>query len=245
MQDAGIGPRCDDAAVGGVLAAVATKLVQQLGIQMVFAHVGPSPNHLGTGLHGSHMGVGADAGGAAHEGLLVCVFHQPHLVQEAAQVLLPLGAQRPIAHPRTHLLQPARDAGFQSGMNGKREPQRLAVFQQARQLGIQLRHRMGGAQAQLCDCGFWPQAQAVPNFALHVFGLAKQGALAFGGDDQPRIRLGEPGQVIKITVVAIEEIAVAVAWALGRSRNDGDATRAQLRRELGTTTGIDISGRGG
>jgi hypothetical protein len=175
---------------------------------------------------------------AAHDALLMRVFDQAHLVEQAAQVALLVGAQSAVAHPRTHRLQPSIHAALQARMDGKRVPDGAAVFQQLGHLCGQLGRRQGPAHTQSGGRSFWPQTDAIPNFALQVFGLAKQRGLAFGRDHQRGLRLGETRQVIKIAVVAVQVIAVAVALTLGCGGDDGNAARAQLGGQAGTAVGV-------
>ena len=71
--------------------------------------------------------------------------------------------------------------------------------------------------------------------------MAKQGAVAVGRDHQPRIGLGKTGQVIKIAVVAIGEVAVAVTGALSRGGDDGHTTCAQLGSQSGAALRVNIN----
>ena len=80
MQDTGVGTGRDDGGVSGKLRAVATKLVQQRGFQMVFAHILAITQHARTQLHGANMGGGADLRGTAHGVLFVRVFDQTHFI---------------------------------------------------------------------------------------------------------------------------------------------------------------------
>ncbi len=88
VQHAGIGARRHDGAVGRVLRAVFAEGAQQLGVQVVLAHILAGADHAGRALHGQNMGVGADGTSAAQDRRLVRVFEHAHLVQHAAQVAL-------------------------------------------------------------------------------------------------------------------------------------------------------------
>ena len=242
MQHAGIGPAGHDGAIGWVLRAVLTKFVQQLGIQVELAHFLPGAQHGGAALHGPDVGAGTDGRGPAHGALLVRIFHQAHFVKDAAQITLLIGAQSAIAHARTDRLQPAVHAAFQACMNGKRIPDRAAVFQQLGHLRGHLADREGPAQAQSGGCGIRPQANAVPDFPLQILGLAKQCDFALGRDHQRGMRLGEACEVIKVTVVPVQEMAVPVALLLRRSGNDGDAACAKLGSDAGTALCVDRRG---
>jgi hypothetical protein len=106
------------------------EFVQQLGIQVVLAHVRTGAQHARRQLHGAYVGAGADLRGAAHHGLLVRVLDQTHLVQQGAKVALRFGTEGAKAHACTHGLQPAIDAAFQALVGGKRVPDRGLVLQQ-------------------------------------------------------------------------------------------------------------------
>ena len=70
------------------------------------------------------------------------------------------------------------------------------------------------------------------------------GGVAIGRDDQPGVRFREARQVKKVAVVAVGEIAVAVAGALRRCRDDGHTARAQLGGQCGAALRVD-GGHGG
>ena len=160
------------------------------------------------------MSTCADLRGAAHGGLLRRVFEEAHLVQRATQVALLLGAQRAIADTTTHFAQPAVQSRFQPRMRGEREPDGVAVFQQLGQLGVEFSDRKSLRHAQGGGRGSRAQAVTVPDLALQVFGLAKEGALPVTGEHQPRLRFGKTGEVVEVAVVPVDEVAVAVARAL-------------------------------
>ena len=80
MQHTGVGTGGHDGAVGRVLRAVLAKFVQQFGIQVVFAHLLPSTQPLGTHLHSPNMGARADVRCTPHQVLLVGVFDHAHVV---------------------------------------------------------------------------------------------------------------------------------------------------------------------
>jgi hypothetical protein len=79
-----------------------------------------------------------------------CVLDQPHLIEQAAQVALLLGAQRAEAHPGAQAGQPAIDAGLQALVDAKRVPDHVAAVQQARHLRIEFGHGERGVHAQPC-----------------------------------------------------------------------------------------------
>ena len=245
VQHAGIGAGRDDGVVRHGLRALAAEFVQQLGVEVVFAHVLAGAQHAGAALHGADVGLSTDGGSAAHHVLLVGILHQPHLVQQRAEVALLARAERAEAHPRPHLAEPAFHAGGQALMRGEGEPDAAAVFQQARQLRFQRGRRVRGIHAQGGDGGLGAQPVAVPYLALQILGLAEQRACAVRSQHQAGAGLGEAGQVIEVTVVPVKKVAVAVARAfLGRG-DDGDAAFAQLRGEAGAALDIERGVRQG
>ena len=122
---------------------MAAKLVQQFGLEVVFAGIFTGAQHTGAGLHGAYMGACADVAGPAHGVLLLRVFNQAHFVQHAAQVLLPAGAQRAVTHPITQALQSALHPRFQTAVRGKRVPGLVATVEQAGQTRLQFRQGIG------------------------------------------------------------------------------------------------------
>jgi hypothetical protein len=103
---------------------------------------------------------------------------------------------------------------------------------------------VGGAQAQRLGRGLGAQAVAVPDFALFVFGLAKQGCSTVRLDDQRGTGLGKASEVVKVAVVPVQKVAVAVARPLGGGGDDGDAVFAQLGGNQGAALGVEGLGGG-
>ncbi len=244
VQHAGIGTGSDDGVVRHRLRAVAAELVQQFGVEVVFAHVLAGAQHARAALHGTDVGACADAGGPAHHVLLVRVLHQPHLVEQGAEVSLLRRTERAEAHAGAHLLQPAVHPRRQTLVRGEGEPHPLPVFEQPRQQQLQLRRRVRGVHAQRLHGRVGPQPVAVPDLALQVLGLAKERGTPFRGKHQPGLGFGESGEVVEVAVVPVEVIGVPVAQMLGRRGDDGDAALAQQGGEVGATAGME-GGKGG
>ena len=137
-----------------------------------------------------------------------------------------LGAQ---AHARAHLVEPAVHLRFQPLVCGKRKPHRRLVGQQLRHGFFKRVHAESLAHTQGGRRGLGAQPDAVPDFALHVLGPAKQRALARGLDGQPGPGFTEAGEVIKVAVVAVRKIAVAVARHFGRGGQQGDAATGSFQ----------------
>jgi hypothetical protein len=201
MQHAGVGPGGDDGAVGRVLRAVLAEFVQQLGVKVVFAHVLPGAQHGGTSLHGADVGARADLRGAAHYACSKRVLDEAHLVQEGCTGRAATrGHSAPKRTRARTRAQPAVHAGFQPLVRGERVPDGGLVLQQLGQALVQLRDGKCGVHAQVRGRGIRAEADAVPDFALQVFGLAEQRAVAVAGDHQPGVGLGEAAEVVKVAV---------------------------------------------
>ena len=238
VQHAGVFAGRDDGAVGRALRAVAAKLVQQLGVQVVFAHLLARAQHARAELHGADVAPGADLRGAAHGGLLKRVFDQAHLVERLAQIALRGRAKRAIAHPVAQRLQPAVDARLQPLVGGKRIPDGVAAVHQERHAGVQLVNRIGLVHPQRGGRCLRPQANAVPGLALQVLGQAKQHRLAAAGNHHPGTGLGKAAEVMKIAVKAVQKVRVPVALLFRRGGNERDAMAADVGGQAGAAGGI-------
>ena len=231
MQYAGVGAGGNNGTISRILRTMATELVQQLGVQMVFAYVLAFAQHARRQLHRADMGASADLRGAAHGVEFRRVLDQAHLVEQAAQVALLRRHQRTEANPGTQTTQPAVDTRLQPLVGAKRIPDDIAAIHQPRQLHIEFGHREGRIHAQALRCIKGAQSVTVPDLALQVLGLAKQRGLAIAGDHQPGLRLREAAEVIEIAVVAVKVVTVPVARVLGCGGNNRDAVRAELARK--------------
>ena len=177
--------------------------MQQLGVQVVLAHILARTQHARRALHGADVGLRADAAGFAQDGLLMPILEKAHFVEQRAHIVLLGRAQRAVAHARTHRVEPAFDPRGQAAVRGKGVPDAGAVLQQPGQPGVELGRRERGVDAERSRRRCGPEPVAVPDLALKVFGLAKQAAAAVMGQHQAGTRLGETGQVIKVAVVAV------------------------------------------
>ena len=224
MQHAGIGACRHDAAVGRELRAVAAELVQQLGLQVVFAQTALDTvaQQGRRGLHGAHMGTGRNLAGTPQDGDFMAVFDKPHLVEHLAQIMLAARAFGAKAHAGPHLMEPAIHLRLQPLVRGKRKPHCRLVGEQLRHGFFKCFHAERLAHPQGGRRGLGAQPDAVPDFTLQVLGPAKQRALARSLDGQPGARFTETGEVIKVTVVAVRKVAVAVARHFGRRGQQGD-----------------------
>ena len=103
---------------------------------------------------------------------------------------------------------------------------------------------MGGLHAQAGGRISRAQAVAVPDFALHVFGLAKQGGPAVAGDHQKGFGFTKAAEVIKVAVVPVQKVGIAVALLLRRGRDDGDAFGPEQPGQVGAALRIEGGGGG-
>ena len=115
----------------------------------------------------------------------------------------------------------------------------LAVFQQARQQGVEFGKRVRRVHPQGGRCSLGAQAVAVPDFTLQVFGRAKQRAVAFRGEHQQRLRFGKAAEVVEVAVSAKGKAVVAVARLLDGGGDEGDGARAELRGQARAALGMD------
>jgi hypothetical protein len=233
VQHAGVRAGRDDRAVGRTLRAVAAELVQQLGLDLVFAHAaaGVAAEALRAEAHRAPMRAGRDRGGAAHRRQLAGVLHEPHLAEQRIQVVL--RRRRAHAHPRlarSVASQPSTRACSRAGRPAARLPagsraldgDLVERLERERFVDAEALRRRGAAEAD-----------AVPDLALGVLLAADEGRAAVAPDQQPRPGLVEAGQVVEVAVVAVRMVVVGVALAFrcGRQDRDAAAGAAQLVRE--------------
>ena len=217
--------------------------VQQFGFQMVFARIHAGPQQSGAGLHGAHMGFGADLRGAAHGVQLAGVLDQAHLVQQCAGVELTHRHERTLTHAGAQAVQPAGDAGFQTGVRGKGIGNDLGAIKQTRQFRVDAIAAAGCIHPECCGGGFRAQAIAIPDFAFQILGLAEQrglrARLCIGAQHQRGAGLGKTGQIEEVAVVPVRKIAVAVTGAFGCGGNHGDGIRAEQGGKTGAALGAE------
>ena len=101
---------------------------------------------------------------------------------------------------------------------------------------IQVGERVSFLHTQGLHRRLRPEAVAVPQLALQVFGLTKQSTVAVGPEHQPSPGLRKTGQVMKVAVESVGVVYIAVAQLLGGSRNQCNASTAGLHvlRQCGT-----------
>ena len=148
-------------------------------------------------------------------------------------------AQRTVTHPRAQTCQPAIDAGFQSFVNAEWKPDHFTPVQQPGQLSVQLGNGKRRVDPERGRCVNRAEPVSIPYFAFQVLGLAKKRGTSVGRDDQPRLGLGKPAQVMKVAVMAVQEVAVAVARLLRRGRHNGDSVLAELGSKHGSPLGVE------
>ena len=245
VQHAGVGTGGHDGAVGRVLRALQAELMQQLSVQVVFAHVFAFAQHAGRQLHGADVGLRADLRGAAHHVLFIGILDQTHFVQRTAQVAHLLGHQGAKAHAGAQAAEPAVDAGLQALVGGKGVPDGIGAIEQAGQALVQLVHRIGGVHSEGARRCIRPEAKAVPDFALQVFGLAKQGGGAVTLDDEPSPRLGKAAKVMEVAVMTEQKVRIPVALLLRGRGQHRHAMRADVGGQARAAAGVVCGECGG
>ena len=211
---------------------MAAEFVQQLGLDVVLTYILPFAQHARRRLHGTHVRLGGDGAGAADDAGFVRILDQAHFIEQRAGIALHGRKHHPVAHAGAHLSQPAFHARSQPVVHGKRIQHGAGVLQHPGQALIQLGHRMRGIHPQRGNGRLGAQAVAVPDFAIHVLGLAKQRgaqrARRVGLQHQPGIGLVKAREVIKIAVVTVRKIAVAIARLFGRRGNHRNGVGTHL-----------------
>ena len=90
-----------------------------------------------------------------------------------------IAAKRQTVGAGAQMLDPALGAGGQPFMHAQRQPERAALLQPGGQALLQLINRKRLVHAQRSGHNLRTQADAVPDFALGVLGLAKQRAASY------------------------------------------------------------------
>ena len=241
VQHAGIGAGRHDGAVGGALRAVAAKLVQQLGLNLVLGHPagGGGRKTRGAKLHGARMGAGRNGRGAAHGGDLLRAFDEPHFIEQLRQIAVGAGAAGALVRAPAHGGQPAAHGRAEHGPHG------ALVVDEFGQLGVELVNRVRLIHTQGGGCGLRAQAVAIPHLAFDVFAAAKQHRVAVGTQGKAALRLIEAGEVVKVAVVAEREIAVAVTRHLGCRHHQRQAPTGLVQAGFGVSASGLARGLGG
>ena len=171
------------------------------------------------------------------------VLDQTHFVQDTAHIALLFRTQGAITDASANGIQACFNAHRQIFVGCKGVPNDRFVFEQGRQFGVKCRNGPCFIHIQCSRCGFRSQSNAIPNFTLQIFGLAKQSGTALRGQNQASIGLRESSEVIKITVMPEQKITVTIALTFWRCGNDGDAVgrlRGHVCGQLSTALCVQI-----
>ncbi|MCY1530646.1 hypothetical protein D9M68_658420 [compost metagenome] len=117
----------------------------------------------------------------------------------------------------------------------------LAALDQAGEDVVDVADREGIVGAVVADRAVLAGAQAVPQLALGIALAAEQHVLAMlttRNQRDHRLRLGKPGEVLEVAVLAVYMLDIAVADVHRRRRQDGDAVGFHLRHQRLAPTGV-------
>src|SRR2546426_7788677 len=227
MQDAGVGPSGNDRPVRGILSSAAAKLVEKLRLDLVFA-----ASRAGRA-HRAFMGSRRDLRSAAHHGELAVVLDQAHVVERGAHVadFGRRGDARACLRP--DLIQPSHDARVPTRVGAGGVVKRRLIGEQLRHVLVERLHGIGLIETKGGPCALRAVAHALPELALRIAFAAEENrsGLLSREEDQHRLGLGEPAQVVEIAVESVKIIAVAIADSLRCGWNDrGALPHTQLQR---------------
>ena len=106
-------------------------------------------------------------------------------------------------------------------------------------------HGIGFIETKRGPCTLGAVANAFPELALRIALAAEENrpGLFSGDEDEHRFGLGEPAQIVEIAVESIQVVAVAIADAFRRGRNDRDTlAHARLQRVTALGAARKIAG---
>ena len=235
MQDAGVFAGSDDRAVGRHLRAALAELVIQLGFQAVLIQSGAA------GLHGAYVGTGGNVGSGLHHLHFRRRLVQAHVMQQVVEGDKLIRWLRTLARLGADHVDPLHQMTVEFLMDAEGVIDPLAAFDQARQNLVDVADREGIIGAELADGAILTGTQAIPQLALGVALAAEQHVLAMlttGDQGQHRFRLGEAGEVLEITVLAVDMFHITVADIHRRGRQNGNAVGLHLRHQRLAPTGI-------
>ena len=170
------------------------------------------------------MGLVGDFGGTAHRGDFVGMLEQPHLMDNVARIEYPAGA---VAELRLSLIgsaQHRQHALVHFVIDPERKEYALVALQIFGQHAIELGQHISLVSAVIEHRAFDAGAAAGPDLAFLVARANEQyelTVLVAGRDHRHRFGLGKAGQVVEITVLAVDELDIVGA--------DGDRRAGQHR----------------
>src|SRR6266853_492761 len=239
MQNAGVGSSGDDRPVRGILGAAAAKLVEKLRLDLVFAASTAGRAHR------AFVGGCRDRRRAAHHGELPVVLEEAHLVERGAHVAYFRRRSDARARLRPDLIQPSHDARVPTRVGSGGVVKRGLIGEELRHVLVERLHRIGFIETEGGSCALGAVADAFPEFALRIALAAEENrpGLLSREEDQHRLGLGKPAQVVEIAVEPVKVIAVAIADAFRCGRNDrGALAHAQLQRVAALGAARKIAG---
>jgi len=224
VQHAGVCATGNDGRVGRGLTTLAAKLVQELGLDLVFEFAGCRE------LHRTPMGGTGDLCGFPHQRDFVAVFDQTHLVERGTHIVNERRRTLAGTRLRTHCVQRRRHARIPCGIVAEGIPKRRLVGEQLGKLAVEFLDRVRGIETKRLFRAIGTVAKAIPDFLLDILVAAKQDGLrrAARHQDQNCFRFGKAGQVVEVAVGAIGKGGIPIAHALGRGGDDGHTTARSL-----------------
>src|SRR6266849_6158329 len=184
MQDAGVGSSGNDRPVRGILGAAATKLVEKLRLDLVFAASGAGRAHR------AFVGGHRDRRRAAHHGELAVVLEETHFVEGGAHVA-DFGRRRDAgACLRPDLIQPSHDARVPSRVGPGGIVKRWLIGEQLRHVLVERLHGIGLIETKRGLSALGAVAHALPELALRVTLATEENRLGLLSCEEDQHRLG-------------------------------------------------------
>ncbi len=172
---------------------------------------------------------------AAHGGELRAALEQAHLVQRVVERHEFVRRVHALLGLRAQAVHPADDPFVEFRVRAHGVVDARAALEQARQDLVDVADREGVVRAVVPDRPFRARAGAVPGLARRVAVAHEQDVFTrrpAGNQHRHGLGLGEAGQVVEITVRAVEVLDVVVAHAHGRGRQDRDRVLAHDPHQL-------------
>ena len=149
-----------------------------------------------------------------------------------------LGRMDPLLGLPAQGVHPADDVLVELGIEAHRVIDPAALLHEPRQDVVDVAHREGVVGAEVPGGAVRSCALAVPGLPRGIAVPYEQDVLglrASGYQHGHRLRLVEPGEVMKIAVGPVVVMDVTVALLLGGGRQDGDAPLAHHAQQLAAT----------
>ena len=217
MQDAGIFAATNDRGIGPA-GAVAAKLIEKFGFQLVFIHAGAA------GFHGIDMRLYRYFRRLAHQAEFFPALVQTHIMQQIFQGDELVGHARATAGLGAQVIDTLQYMRVKGGIEADAVVHAFPAFHQARQNFLKIIDGIGVIGIEMRHGALDAVAAPVPGFPDRIAVAAEQNKLALlavRDQHNNRLRLVKPAEVHKITVLAKTVLDIAVANQGGRRRQNG------------------------